>query len=181
MKKLLLFGIVLMLIAPQVSAQLPASPYLALYEDEVRTDWCVSGIGFVNMYLFMLPNTDGGICVELSINVTGTGSGGLMWGAPTWHPDVVDPKLGGVPGEMGACFGTCKTDWAYFYSVGILVQTLDPARAEIGAYGTSDYPIVLTCLGDEPEAIVFNHFYFNDCGPNAVEESSWGVIKSLYE
>lgn len=181
MKKLLLFGIALMLIAPPVSAQLPATPYLALYEDVVRSDWCVTGIGFVNMYLFVLPNVDGAVCAELSISVTGAGAGGLMWGVPTYHVDVVEPVMGSVPGEMGVCFGDCKMDWIYFYNVGILVQTVEPARAEIGVFGTSPYPKVLDCLGAEPEAIIFNHYYINDCGPVAVDESSWGAIKSLYE
>jgi hypothetical protein len=181
MKKLLLFGIVMMLIAPSASAQ-PADAYLALYEDAARSDWCVSGIGFVTMYLFVLPSVDGVVCAELSINVTGAGAGGLMWGTPTYHPDVAEPVLGSVPGEMGVCFpvGVCKTEWIYFYSVGILVQTIEAARVEIGPYGTSPYPKVLDCLDAEPEAIIFNHFYINDCGPIAVDESSWGAIKSLY-
>lgn len=183
MKKLLLLGIVSMLIAPPVSAQLPASPYLALYEDAVRTDWCVLGPGLVNMYLFVLPSTEGAICAELSTNVTGPGAGGLMWTAPTYHADIAGPVMGTIPGEMGVCFLTCKTDWVYFYSVGILVSTAEAVRVEIGVFGTSPYPKVLTCdlPAEELEGIVLTHFYINDCGPIAVEASSWGAIKSLYE
>ena len=184
MKKLLLFGILLMMIASPLSAQLPATPYLALFEDDARSDWCVDGIGFVTMYLFMLPMTDGAICAELSTAVTGTGAGALMWMAPTYHPDIADPVLGAVPGDMGVCFLSCKTDWVYFYSVGILVQGVDPARVEIGPYGVSPYPIVLDCTpapdAIEYEAIIYNHFYINDCGPVSVDESSWGAIKNLY-
>ena len=181
MKKLLLTVILLMMIAAPVSAQLPPTPYLALFEDDVRSDWCVNGPGLVTMYLFALPTSDGVKCAELSISVTGDGAGALMWTAPTFHPDVAEPVMGAVPGEMGVCFTNCQNDWIYFYSVAIMVGDANASRVEIGAYGVSPYPKVLNCIEEEPEAIVYNHFYINDCGPTAVEESSWGAIKDLYE
>jgi len=66
-----------------------------------------------------------------------------MWTVPTYHADIASPVMGSVPGEMGVCLLTCKTDWVYFYSVGVLIGT-DAARVEIGVYGTSPYPKVLT-------------------------------------
>ena len=178
MKKIFWLGIMLLVLVAPASAQLPEKAYFGLFIDEARTNWCVSGAGMQTMYFIVLPSENGLICVELSTTLVGTGVSFL---APTWNPDKVDPVMGGFPGDLAVCFGSCHYDWVTFCSVRMFVDDEDPKSIVIGPYATQPFPNALDCFGGEDWATPFTTFYINGCGPLAVEESSWGAIKSLYE
>lgn len=179
MKKALLLGAALMLIAGSASAQ-----YMGLYTDATHSEWCVeNGVGVVTVYVFGGPTVDGMECLELSTTTSGDGT--FMAFAPTWHPDVVDPKMGGFPDEnLAACWGSCWDDWQWLLNAGLYLTNAEPITITIGAFTGSPYPKILTCQGLEIEAYPMTNFCINQtcCPPiNAVEESSWGAIKNLYE
>ena len=180
MKKALLLGAALMFIASASSAQL-----IGLYSDLDHTTWYAdtpTAGTVVQVYVFGAPTAEGMSCLELSTELVGDASYFLL--AATWHPDVVDPKMGSFPGgNLGACWGGCKDDWTWLISAGILMQSNDPLTIEVGIFTGSPYPKMLTCDGTEIEAYPSTNFCINYvCDPiNAVEESSWGAIKNLYE
>ncbi len=178
MKKIFWLGIMLIVLAAPASAQLPANAYFGLFTDEARTDWCFSGTGMQTMYFIVLPSQEGLICSELSTALVGTG---VMFFAPTYNPDTALPVMGGVPGDLAHCFNSCYYDWVLICSVGLFIQDATPKTIEIGPFATQPYPNALDCIGEEGWAIAFTTFYINGCGPTAVEESSWGAIKSMYE
>jgi hypothetical protein len=178
MKKIFWLGIMLLLLVAPASAQRPANAYFGLFIDEARTDWCISGIGFKTMYLVVLPSENDLWCSELSTTVVGSG---LRFFAPDWNPDTAEPVMGGIPGDLAQCFVNCHDDWIYVCIVEMVVEDETPKSIEIGPYQTQPYPNALDCYGGEGEAIPFTTFYINGCGPIAVEETSWGAIKSLYE
>jgi len=182
MKKVLLLGLALLFVSGAVSAQ-----QFALYNDEDRTTSSVldvtSGM-FVRAYLFANPNADGVICIELSVAASG---GAFMPFASVYHPDVAQPVLaGGFPtGDVGGCWNTCKYDWTYFVYCDLFVQSTDPIYLVIGGFQgppVQPWSKILTCPpSEEIEGFVLINFCINDTCENAVEESTWGAIKNMYE
>jgi hypothetical protein len=182
MKKALLLGAALMFIAGSASAQ-----FVGLYTDETHTSWCYEGDNtgsIVYVYVFGQPNADGMKCLEFTTTVTGTGA--YMAFAPTWQADVIDPKMGGFPGDLGACWGSCMNDWQWMLNAGLFIQSGGELTFTIEEFPGSPYPKILNCVGDgvEIEAYPMTNMCINQpcCPPiNAVDESSWGAIKNLYE
>lgn len=181
MKKALLLGAALMFIAGSASAQI-----IGMYTDDTHTSWCVESAAaqgnMVTVYIFGSPNADGMTCLEFS---TTTEGGGYMAFTPTWADDIASPQMGSFPdNDLGACWQGCKDDWAWLLNATLFITSPEAMTISFGAFTGSPYIKILTCLGDEIEAYAFSNFCINQpcCPPNtAVEESSWGAIKNLYE
>lgn len=183
MKKALLLGAALMFIASGASAQL-----IGLFTDVERTEWnATSSGGIVTVYVFALPTPAGMTCLELS---TEASNDNFMAFATTWHADIVEPKLGNIPNEnLVACWASCKDDWTMFCSAGLFMQSAEELIITVAPYKnpTQPFPKMLTCAlpADELEAYAYSMVCINTAEPcpleTAVEESTWGAIKNLYE
>jgi len=181
MKKALLLGAALMLIAGVVSAQ-----HIGLYTDEARSSWYVEDAAaqgnIVTVYVFGNPTADGMRCIEFSSTVTG---GSYMAFTPVWHPDVVEPQMGTFPdANLAACWGSCHYDYTWVLKSTLMITSPGAEMTiTIGLFTGSPYPKLLTCTYVEIEAYPETHYCINYiCDPiNAVEESTWGAIKNLYE
>ena len=188
MKKILLSGIMLMVLAAPVSAQAPANSYIGLFSNEARTEWCISGTGMITMYLIVLPAADGLKCLDMSTTENDP-TAAVRFFTPVWHDDVKDAMLGSFPDNfLSLCLWYCHNDWITLAAVdGYIYRDTDPVSIEIGPNWNVPVPLPYPVYGNcedpmvENEAIPFTTFYINDeCGPIAVEESSWGAIKNLY-
>lgn len=183
MKKILLYGLMFLVCAAPASVQAQANTYIGLFSDEARTGWCVSGTGMMTLYFIVLPGDDGLKCLDMSTTINGTG---VVFSAPTWHEEVKDAMLGSFPDDaLALCLWNCQYDWITLATVGGYIMSTDPITIEIGPNWDQpvppDYPVYMNCAEVEREAIPFTTFYINgECGPIAVEESSWGAIKNLY-
>jgi len=185
LKKVLFLWLALLFVSGAVSAQLI---WFSLYADESRSTSSVLNVtagSFVRVYLFVCPNAEGVICIELGMVAEG---GAFMPFASVYHADVAQPVLAtGFPtGDVGGCWNTCKYDWTYFVYADLYVQSTDQIYLTIGGFQgppVQPWPKILTCGGVELEGWILCDFCINtlcacDC---AVEESTWGAIKNMYE
>jgi hypothetical protein len=93
--------------------------------------------------------------------------------------------MGGVPGDLAACFGNCWYEWVQVFSATLFIMAPTEESVSIGAFTGSPYPKILDCLlpANEVEAIKWTYLYTNyaECPAYATRESTWGAIKNMYE
>lgn len=182
MKKGLLLGVALLLIASVVSAQLPPQGYFGLFLDEERMSWCIEGTETTMFYFFALPPAEGLKCVELKLVIPA----GFFIFAETYHADVKTPVMGTLPGGVAACFNICQMEgWVQVCSAMLMIGSDVPTEIPIVAMEGSPYPKILNCSDPavEVEALPYNYLYTNTfpCPGIANSESTWGAIKNMYE
>ena len=179
MKKGLLLGVALLLIANVASAQLPPTGYLGLFADAERTVWCV-GPGSYTIYCYALPTPDGLDSVEFASSLTAN----VIVYMPELNDDII-LSMGGFPGELVATFGTCWMEWTIVATATMMVTDGELGGVTLGAYTGSDFMKMVGCDGMEEEMLEYTHIYANDvdCPPEIVasRESTWGAIKNMYE
>lgn len=177
MKKALLLGVALMFVASSVSAQ-----YMGLYLDLDHSVNFELDAGMVTVYLFAY-RADGMKCVELS---TTASNDNAFFGATTYHPDAMAAGGGNLPNDdILKCWASCKFDWTWMCYAQLMMTSSEPMIISIGRHSASDlYPKLADCTlpyAVEYEAFPLTNVCLNlECG-DAVEESSWGAIKNLYE
>lgn len=167
---------------------------LALFTDETVSD-CdaeVGQYGSVDMMLFYLRG-DGpemGKAWEFRLEKS---SSDLVFGTPTWHPSVYVPTIGsledGISVASPECLGT-GVDVVYLGTIPVAIT--GPAITytitvveDLNAVPDPGIFITLCEEGHPMYAVGGGEFVLNgECVPLevpiAVEESSWGAIKSLY-
>ncbi|MCK4350713.1 MAG: hypothetical protein KAX13_07635 [Candidatus Krumholzibacteria bacterium] len=181
MKKVLLLGVALLLIASVTSAQLPPQGYIGLYADGDHVNGCAVGVVFVPFYCFVLPPEGGMDSVEFSTTL-GTGVAGVM--NLVVNPDII-LTMGSVPGDYVATFGSCQGAWTeVFHADAYVPSDVEPSFIYMGAHSLNDYPLILTCDIIETEALISTDLHVNDADctdPVAAKESTWGAIKNMYE
>ena len=180
MKKVTLLVLALLFVSCSVSAQ-----WISLYKDYERSASSVQGVGvgeIVQVYLFVCPRPYGIRCIEL--NSYTTGDGVYVVDELEYYPEVAHPVTGGFPNsDLMGCWHDCHYDWVYLCVATLLVQSDDPFCINIRGYQGQALPRVEECTDDWVDYIPWCHFclnQFSNCEV-AVEESSWGVIKRLYE
>jgi hypothetical protein len=180
MKKALLLGVALLLIASVVSAQLPPQGFIGLYVDDAHTTWCIEGTGSFTMYCFVLPTVDGMKCIEIK---TVLSSANIAVFSPVYNADVAQPVMGGVPGDLAACFNSCWGEWVQAFSATLFIMAATPESVTMEPFTGSPYLKILDCTGLETEALPLTYVYTNyaECPGNANQESTWGAIKNMYE
>jgi hypothetical protein len=180
MKKGLLLGVALLLIASVASAQLPPQGFIGLFWDDMHTEWCVTGMGSMTMYCFVLPPEMGMDCVELRTVLSSTN---IAVFSPVYNSDVQQPVMGGVPGDLAACFGSCWGEWVRVFSATLFVMAGTPEMITLAPFTGSPYLKILDCTGYEGEALKYVDLYINnpDCPETSTKESTWGAIKNMYE
>lgn len=156
--------------------------WIGLYSDLVHFDWCAEEIcpGFcpLSIYAWVLPGYRGVQAVEFAVS----------------FPPVVIPSSVTLNCSRVDCirmclepcgswvFAQCETDWVWVlrHDVYVVGSALGYARL-VPPQGLSQ----MSCASCEPGFPVYPmysicEFFFNGCGDMAVEQSTWGSIKSLY-
>ena len=182
MKRILFVMVMVLLVSTAVSAQLPPQGYIGLFVNDTHTNWCITGTGSYTLYCFVIPNDDGMKCIEIS---TVLSSANIAVFTPLYHPDVAQPVMGGVPGDLAACFGNCWYDWVQVFSATLFIMAPTPESVTLAPFTGSPYIKILDCLSPatELEAIEFTYVYTNTdpCPGTPNQESTWGAIKNMYE
>ena len=182
MKKAILLSVALLLVAGAANAQ-----YIGLYVDSDRSAWCATGVGFypVEMWVWCLPGPQGTICSEFMVGYPMN----VIQSVVTWNDPIISVALGDLPSGLSICYIVCQYDWHWPAHQALYVTDPTQTLIEIlphpdaGAYQFANcepgYPL-------EP-ATKLTNLYLNygpadeECMGTAVEETSWGAIKSLYK
>jgi len=182
MKKLLLLGIAILLVANVVSAA--PYPYMALYLDENRSSYCAYGDGPITIYVFVLPSDNGAFASELRVELTGN-----IWpGSWTTNSEVVGLTMGDISSGMSFSYNNCETDWHYVGTQGVfLTDDVTPGGATLLPHSSTGFLGTANCDDEagrpKEDAIVLTNVYFNTdpCPEVGTQDASWGAIKSLFE
>lgn len=180
MKKALLLGLALMLVS---SVAFASEGYIGLFVDAGHTSWCITNPGgFLpfTMYVWCLPGSLGQICAEFMV----TYPPNCIQSTISANDPIISVTLGTLPTGMSVCYIECQYAWHWnfqqiIYSTDTAAGVFEiVAHPDAGAYQfancTPGYPI-------EP-CIKLTNLYMNGvCGPTAVESTSWGAIKGLFE
>ena len=189
MRRLILFSIILLLFCQSARAErddlgcCPSPGFIGLFANEDHSNWCIYGTGAYTIYLFALPIGDEGMkCVELRTELS---SPYIALFNAVFNDDIAEPIMGGVPGDLAACYNSCQTsaDWILVFHATLFIMAAEEAIVSIESFTGSPYPKFLTCDGIEIEAIRFTNVYANviECFPISVKESTWGAIKNMYK
>lgn len=179
----------LLFIGAAASAQLPLVGYIGLFADDNRDTWCVNGVGFyqIEMWVWCLPSTPGMICAEFAISYPGN----VVQSAITFPPPVIIPEVFEPETGVNACFTECQMQWTWAFHQTLFVSDALPSYLEIIKHSdpSIEYIRFATCEPGNPTEPVkkFTNLYINyapeesPCTYMATESRSWGAIKSLVE
>jgi hypothetical protein len=132
------------------------------------------------VFLMLEPGPDGAFAAEYMLILPSN----LIVQVTTPSPVisiVMDNPIG--PPGVSVGFSTCQTEIFVLYQFLILPLATTPGYVQIVPNTDTDRLIVATCeepLRPEKDCAVYNYFCFNTSS-GAVEETSWGTIKSLYD
>jgi len=181
MKKVLLLGITMLLVATVVNAG-PPYPYMGLYFDEGRSSYCATGPGGFTIYVFVCPSDNGAFASEFRMEVTGN-----IWpGSWENNGSIVGLSMGDLATGLSLSYSSCQNDWHYVgtYSVMLMDATTQGGATLLPHSGTG-FLGTANCLPDYPkeDAVILTNAYFNTdpCPEVGTEDASWGAIKSLFE
>ncbi len=184
MKKALLLGLALLLVSSAAHAQYG---YIALFTDDARTAWCVTGTGFypADVWIWCLPGVNGQICAEFAIGYPSNVIGSTV----TWNEPLISVFLGDLPNGLSVCFVDCQHDWFWIVHMALWVTDPIPAYIEILPHPGAGVYQFANCLEGYPvePCTKLTNFYVNygpeepECGVLGVEDTSWGAIKSIFE
>ncbi len=181
MKKALLIGIALMLLAGVANAG--PNSYIAVYFDEARTSYChyppAPFAGFT-AWIWILPSDLGVAAEEFAVEWYGNGYNTGV----TMNEAVITVSMGDLFSGISAT-GPCQYEWFWLAQLDFLpLDITTPGGVNIiphPQYGTLIYS---SCEQDNPiyDLIVLTNGYWNTdpCPEIAVESTSWGAIKSMY-
>lgn len=184
MKKAILLTAALLLVAGAVNAQ-----YIGLYADAGHSTWCASGVGFypVEMWIWCLPGSQGEICAEFMVEYPVN----TIQSTVTWNEPIISVSLGDLGSGLSVCLVACEWTWNWPGHQLIYVTDPTPGYCEIVKHPDPAVEAVqfANCEPGYPTepATVITNLYLNygpedsECMGTAVEETSWGAIKSLYK
>ena len=162
--------------------------YVALFADETRSSWCVESTAFpfpFDVWVFCLPSENGVRAVEFSL-------GDLP---PTYFLTgrAVGPYISVTMGDVfyGISYSTylCQTDWFLLDIYSMLATEPGQTAIWIEGHGDTGLISISNCLPGYPieDAYVYTSVFVNyppdspECTGVGTEESSWGVIKGMYD
>jgi len=182
MKKVLLLGIAMLLVATVVNAT--PYPYVGVYFDENRSSYCATGPGEVTLYVFVLPSDNGATAAELKMEVTGN----IFAGSWTTNTSIINLTMGDIATGMSFAYINCMTDWNYVGTMSVfLLDATTPGGAVLGPHNQTGFMGTANCDDEagrpKEDAVVLTNAYFNTdpCPEVGTEDASWGAIKSLFE
>ena len=158
---------------------LPLKPYVGLFADVNHSITCYSGTSSFDLYVWWLPSSNGslGTCYDLVLpaNVT--------IASVTTSPAVAN-LVGCYCTELtGFCavFANCQADWVWSQRIRCNVLDEDPSAIEIIPCEGESSLSVFNCVDYSAEPVtIMNKFCVNQEPIIAIDESTWGAIKSLY-
>ena len=183
MKKALLIGVAMLLVASAVNADGPAQGYIGLYADGIHSVCNVMNPAGAfmpfTMWIWCLPSSHGMTAAEFAISFPGT----VIASTITVNP-LITVGLGTLTGGTSVAFGACNNDWVWTHQVACYSIAALPAIIEVIPDPTAQPPAYqfATCeLGNPLEAIFrLTHLYLNQQCVYATKDASWGAIKSLF-
>jgi hypothetical protein len=167
--------------------------YMGLYLDEGRTSWCATGTVPYQVELWIYGIIEGGIkegggIYAYAFDLTWSPNVSLADWIDNPHIEPFECLPGYCPPGISGSFDTCLGDWVWLKRIILNVTTSDPALVQIVPVPEYGAVRLHGCNDAIHNAVVVRDVYLNynpgapECGsPLAVEESTWGMIKSLYQ
>ncbi len=184
MKKALIASVALLLISSSAFASLG---YIGLYVDADHSYWCTEGTGFyaAEMWIWCLPGPDGQICAEFAVAYPAN----IIQSTVTWNDPLISVSLGDLPGGLSVCYVGCQHGWNWPCHQALWVTDPSQTFIQIVPHPEAGAIQFANCLEGYPvePATVLTNLFINyppeapECQGTAVEESSWGAIKGLFE
>jgi hypothetical protein len=158
---------------------LPPKPYVGLFADANHSITCYTGSSSFDLYVWWLPSSNGsmgtGYDLVLPANVT--------IASVTTSPAVAN-LIGCYCMDLGgfcAVFANCQADWVWSQRIRCNVLDEDPSAIEIIPCEGESSLSVANCVDYSAEPVTsMNKFCVNQEPIIAIDESTWGAIKSLY-
>ena len=175
------------------SMSVRADGFIGLYSDGAHTRCSASGTGLlysVEMWVWAKPDPYRGmIRAEFEINYP---DNVLLVGSETWNDPILFHYIGNISGEeILVIFNSCQWDWTWIAHKLLWVTNDIQTRCQV-VEQSSDSSIrcvrMFDCTPSRPDYCVgaypslWLNQHWDSCeDPIAIEESSWGAIKSLYK
>ena len=180
MKKALLIGVAMLLVASAVSAG-PDTGYIGLFADSGHSVCSVTGTGFTpfTMWIWCLDEQPGLTAVEFAVSFPS----GVIASTVTVNP-LSTVQLGTLTGGTSVAFGTCQSDYVWTHQVACYLVGMTPDVIRIIADPTALPPayLIATCALGNPliSPVIWSNLYVNQACVVATQNASWGAIKSLF-
>lgn len=195
MKKVLLVAVAILFVATVANAELPAQGYIGLFvgpatNSPVQTapqlpwTWCVNYVSgsYVQTYMWVwcLPSVNGMKAAEFMLL---NGDPDNITVMTTVQNTGITVALGDPWTGIAVTYGTCQTAWCWTHYFRLRNYSPDlPGMISVAENPTSNKFQFASCATGYPKEAIkrLTNFYFNSCEAIAVQESSWGAIKSLF-
>ena len=191
MKRLVMIAMGLLLLAGSAFAQpfpgLPDTAYVGLFADAAHTVRSVNYTGAMTIfqwYIWWLPSNMGLQGAEFKIQLPAN----VVSITVLSKDPAITVELGTLAAGISIAFaeGSCKTDWVFSHQLQSILTSNVQSQIEIVEHpGVLPFPAyqVASCEPGYPIYPVkrFTHLYMNWDGGIAVEEKSWGAIRSLFK
>jgi len=185
MKKALLIAAAILFVA----SALNANAYIGIWNDighQVCSVAATTPYSTFSGYLMAYPPEIGMKSVECSVQIPTT----VYKIGEVANPDInltmIHANGLGYGGTWN--FATCHNDWTYVYQWTFLIYNVPPGPVPVvdvitigPHYGAVPVAAnMATCLVTKIQPTLLTHLYINQPCEYAVEEASWGAIKSMF-
>lgn len=184
MKIIVMIAAALLLISGIASAQNPQVGFMGLYVDENHSVCeVVNPGGFLpfNLWIWCMPSVNGQICAEFMI----TYPSNVITSTVTSNDAIISVTLGDLTSGMSVCYVECQWDWNWPFQQAMYLTDTAPTWIEIVPHPDIEPPTYqfANCETGYPteDINIINQLALNQSNVVAVEEASWGAIKSLYK
>ncbi len=188
MKRAILILLVLAFSASGALAQ-PDSSYVGVFSDVNHSIWRVDYTAvppaptLFYAYIWWLPSVRGITGAEFALTYP-TSMSDMIIALTTLNPTDLFVMGTLASGITIAWNGNCMTDWTYSHRLTCYLFSVNPNQIMIVEHPTvvpSEYHVSTCELGTPIEPVKrYTHLYLNWDGGIAVENTSWGAIKSLF-
>jgi len=192
MKTAILSAALLLLLPAMAVAQYPHHGYIGLFADDSHTLWCVEGMQYtqIELWVWCLPGDNGQKGVEFGVryssNViqsTTTLNEGLWMGVAPFI------ECEGDTCSVSGSYYDCQYDWHWVYRHTLFLTDASQGYCEIVPHPDTGEYRFWSCLEGYPEepCVKYTNLYINypsgspECEGTEVETKTWGAIKQLYD
>jgi len=181
MKKALLIGVAMLLVATAASAG-PNTGYIGLFSDGAH-----SACNFVatapftpfTLWIWCLDEQPGLTAVEFAISFPSN----VLASTTTINP-LITVSLGSLTGGTSVAFGTCQNDYVWTHQVACYAMSTAASAITIIPDPTALPPayLIATCDVGNPliGPVIWNNLQLNGPCVVATQNASWGAIKSMF-
>jgi hypothetical protein len=183
MKKIILIISALLLMSGVAAAQNPQVGFMGLFIDEIHSVCEVNNPGGFypfTLWIWCMPSINGQICAEFMIIYPPN----VISSTVTQNDAIISVTLGDLGNGMSVCYTGCQWGWNWPFRQAMYLTDTAPSWIGIGPHPDIDPPIYqfANCDPGYPteDINIMNQLALNQPCVVAVEETSWGAIKSLY-